>query len=269
MQTLSAGMATRKDDVARLLRDITGVSAVYLRNDPKSLAQEGVPQETRYLFGEGRSVVSIDEGSARFEVDIVRGHKTGWFCDQRENRLAVAGLVQGAHVLDAFCHTGGFSIHAALGGATSVTGIDVSSDAVAAACRHAELNGVSNRCRFEIGDVFETLRAMERAGRRFDLVILDPPAFARAKPAVARALAGYKDINLLACRLLKPEGVLISCSCSHHVSEAQLCDAIRAAAHDARRTLRVLEIRGQARDHPVLADMPETRYLKCFLLQVV
>jgi 23S rRNA (cytosine1962-C5)-methyltransferase len=178
-------------------------------------------------------------------------------------------LADGATVLEAFCHTGAFGIHAALHGAASVLGLDVSRDAIAQARAHAASNKVEGRCEYREADAFEELRRIERAGDRFDLVILDPPSFARTKQAVPQALTGYKQINLRALRLVGPEGFLVSCSCSHHVSEEQFWSMLQDAAHDARRQLRLIERRSQARDHPVLAAMPETRYLKCVIAQAV
>jgi len=269
MQTLSSGMERRKDLLADLLVQATGASSVYLRNDVHSLALEGLPTEQRFLRGASPTSFEIAEGRARFVVDIEHGQKTGWFCDQRENRLAAASLADGAAVLEAFCHTGAFGIHAALTGAQSVLGLDVSRDAIAQARAHAAMNRVGERCEYREGDAFEELRRLERAGGRFDLAVLDPPSFARTKLAVPQALAGYKQINLRALRLLKPEGFLVSCSCSHHVSEEQFWTMLQDAAQDAKRQLRLIERRSQARDHPVLAAMPETRYLKCFILQVL
>jgi 23S rRNA (cytosine1962-C5)-methyltransferase len=269
MQTLSAGMDRRKELLAELLCEETGASRVYLRNDAKSRSLEGLPVITGFLRGEDPTTLEVYEGTARFLVDIARGQKTGWFCDQRENRLAAARFAVGAEVLEVFCHTGAFGIQAALAGAKSVEGLDVSEEALALARRHAELNKVQDRCHYRSTDAFDEMRQIERTGRRYDLVFLDPPAFARSKQAVPRALAGYKDVNLLGIRLAKPEGILITSSCSHHVSEQDFWRVLARAAQDAKRQVRLLEQRGQASDHPVLASMPETRYLKCFILQVL
>ena len=268
MQTLSYGMDRRKALLADLLCQETGVSRVYLRNDAKSRSLEGLPIEKGFARGGGGTRVDVREGLARFVVDIERGQKTGWFCDQRENRQAAARFAAGAQVLEIFCHTGAFGTHAALAGVVSVEGLDVSEDALVLAREHAALNKVDDRCVYRAADAFDEMRKMERAGRRYDLVMLDPPAFARSKQAVPRALAGYKDINLLGIRLAKPEGIVVTSSCSHHVSEQDFWGAIRQAARDAKRQVRLLEQRGQACDHPILAAMPETRYLKCFILQV-
>ena len=269
MQTLSSGMDRRKELLADLLCEEASVSRVYLRNDAKSRALEGLSPMTGFLRGSGETTVEVQEGPARFAVDIARGQKTGWFCDQRENRLAAARLTHQKHVLEVFCHTGAFGIQAALAGASRVEGLDVSEEALALARKHADLNGVQDRCSYRAADAFDEMRRLDQGGRQFDVVFLDPPAFARSKQAVARALAGYKDVNLLAIRLTKPEGLIVTSSCSHHVSETELWGVIGRASRDAKRPVRLLEQRGQASDHPILATMPETRYLKCFIMQVL
>jgi 23S rRNA (cytosine1962-C5)-methyltransferase len=269
MQTLSSGMDRRKELLADLLCEETRLDRIYLRNDAKSRALEGLSAETGFLRGRGATTIEVEEGPARFLVDIARGQKTGWFCDQRENRLAAARFASAKEVLEVFCHSGAFGIQAALAGASRVEGLDVSEEALALAREHARLNGVHERCSYRTADAFDELRRLEQGGERFDVVFLDPPAFARSKQAVPRALAGYKDINLLGFRLTKREGIVVTSSCSHHVSEADLWRAIGRAAQDAKRPVRLLEQRGQASDHPVLMTMPETRYLKCFILQVL
>jgi len=269
MQTLSSGMDRRKEMLADLLCEATASARVYLRNDAKSRVLEGLSPMTGFLRGDGGTTIEIREGAARFLVDIVRGQKTGWFCDQRENRLAAARLTTGKQVLEVFCHTGAFGIQAALAGASHVEGLDVSEEALILAREHARLNGVQERCSYRAADAFEELRRLEQTRRQFDVVLLDPPAFARSKQAVPRALAGYKDINLLGIRLTKPEGIVVTSSCSHHVSDADLWKAVGRAAQDAKRSVRLLEQRGQASDHPILVTMPETRYLKCFIMQVL
>jgi 23S rRNA (cytosine1962-C5)-methyltransferase len=160
-------------------------------------------------------------------------------------------------------------VHAALAGARAIEGIDVSEEALGLAETHARINRVDDRTSYRAADAFDEMRKREQAGRRYDLVFLDPPAFARSKQAVPRALAGYKDVNLLGVRLTRPEGLLVTSSCSHHVSEQDFWGAVTRAARDARRQVRLIEQRGQAPDHPILASMPETRYLKCFILQVL
>jgi 23S rRNA (cytosine1962-C5)-methyltransferase len=254
--------------LASLLSNELGITSVYARNDAKSRQLEGLLPESGFVVGSGPTQVDIQEGPARFVVDIARGQKTGWFCDQRENRLAAAKFAENAEVLEVFCHTGAFGIHAALAGAKSVEGIDVSEDTLLLAREHARLNHVDTRCTYRAADAFNDLRSLVKAGRRYDLVMLDPPAFARSQQALNRALAGYKDVNLLGMKLVRPEGFVVTSSCSHPVSDENFWKAIRLAAHDAKREFRLIEQRGPSADHPVLASMPETRYLKCFILQV-
>ena len=268
MQALGYGMDLRKELLGDLLVQEAGVKTVYLRNDAKSRALEGLPLSKGFLRGEGPTTVQIHEGNAQFTVDIAEGQKTGWFCDQRENRLAAAAYAKGQRVLEAFCHTGAFGVQAALAGAQSVEGLDVSAAAVALAQAHAEQNRVASICTYRQADAFDELRVLERSQERYGLVILDPPAFARSKKAVPHALAGYKDVNLRGLRLLQPGGVLVSCSCSQPVSDDDFWMMLQSAARDANRQIRLLEQRGQGPDHPVLAGMPETRYLKCFIVQV-
>lgn len=268
MQTLAAGMEVRKDLLADLLLAQTRASAVYLRNDVSTRNLEGLPMARGFLRGDGPTLLEIYEGKARFRVNVEQGQKTGWFCDQRENRIAVAALAGGAEVLEPFCHTGAFGIHAALQGAQSVLGMDASPDAVKAAEDHASLNEVGEQCRYREGDAFEELRRLERRGASFDVIILDPPAFAKSRRTVTQALSGYKEINRRAFRLLRKDGVLATCSCSHHVQEAVLRKTVLEAAREARRRVQFLESRSQAADHPTLDAMPETQYLKCFLLRV-
>ncbi len=269
MQTLSVGMDRRKELLADLLSRLTGAGTVYLRNDASSRRLEGLPVGRGFLRGHAETRIGIYEGPARFRVDVAHGQKTGWFCDQRENRMAAAALARGAEVLEVFCHTGAFGIHAALQGAASILGLDSSGEAISLAREHAERNKVGTLCEYRQVDAFEELPKYERAGHQYGMVILDPPAFARSRDSVPRALAGYKEINLRGLRLLRPEGFLVTCSCSYHVSEQGLWRAILEAAQDAKRRVRLLEVRSQARDHPMLASMLETRYLKCFILQTL
>jgi 23S rRNA (cytosine1962-C5)-methyltransferase len=268
MQTLSYGMDQRKELLGEVLMQEIGARAIYLRNDAKSRTLEGLQLSKGFLRGEGGTTVNIHEGNARFMVDIAEGQKTGWFCDQRENRLAAALFAKGKTVLEAFCHSGAFGIQAALAGAQSVEGLDVSAAAVALAQAHAAQNQVASHCLYRQADAFDELRALDRNQQHYDMVILDPPAFARSKQAVTHALAGYKEVNLRALRLLNPGGFLVTCSCSQPIGDHDFWMMVQAAARDARRQIRLLEQRGQGPDHPVLAGMPETRYLKCLIVQV-
>lgn len=268
IQTLALGMDTRKAMFVELLDELLRPAAIYERNDAGARRLEGLESRAGWVRGERDPLVEIHEGAARFLVDVARGQKTGFFLDQRENRAAVATAVRDAEVLDAFCYTGAFAVHAALAGAKRVTGIDISDEAVSLARQHAVTNGAGDACSFSVGNVFDALRRLVSTGTRYDAVILDPPAFAKTKESLPRATAGYKEINLRALKLLRPGGLLVTCSCSHHVDEALFTEIVASASADARRPVRLMERRGQARDHPVHPAMPETRYLTCLLLQV-
>ncbi len=266
MQTLTLGMARHEGLLVRLLQELLQPAGIYARNDAPVRRREGLALEARFASGKAPIVQDIEEHGIRFRVDVAAGQKTGFFLDQRENRAAVAAYARG-DVLDVFCYTGGFAMYAARAGAR-VTGIDISPEAVAAAAAHARLNGVESRCTFQTANAFDALRAMARQAPRFDLVVLDPPAFAPSRSDVNKAAAGYKEINLRAIKVMRPGGILVSCSCSYHIDEGLLIDIVAQAAHDARRRLRLLEARTQARDHPIHPGMPETRYLKCLILEV-
>jgi 23S rRNA (cytosine1962-C5)-methyltransferase len=281
VQTLTAGMDRRREMLARLLLEITGAGSVYTRNDPAVRRLEGLPRETGWLIpprGDGGEIgaaptdgggpieVAIEESGASFLVDVAGGQKTGFFLDQRENRVHAAGLVRG-EVLDVFAYTGAWAVHAARRGA-NVTAVEISEPAAAAIARHAALNGVEDRCRVVTANAFDELRRLDRARARFDAVILDPPAFVKTRAALESGLAGYKEINLRAFKVLRPGGWLVTCSCSYHVGEAVLEAVVLDAARDAGRWVRLAERRSQARDHPVSLGVPETRYLKCLMLEV-
>jgi 23S rRNA (cytosine1962-C5)-methyltransferase len=273
LQTLTAGMDRRKDVLARLLQDLTGASAVYARNDPSVRRLEGLPRETGWLVAPpGQSPgapppdVLITEAGATFLVDIARGQKTGFFLDQRENRVSAAGLVHG-EVLDVFAYTGAWAVHAARRGA-DVTAVEISDAAAAMIARHAEMNGVRARCRAVTANAFDELRRLDRSRARFDAVVLDPPAFVKTRAALDSGLSGYKEINLRALKLVRRGGWLVTCSCSYHVSGDVLEATVLDAARDAGRWVRLVERRSQARDHPVSLGVPETRYLKCLVLEV-
>ncbi len=268
IQTLVLGMELRKTILIDQLSELLHPAGIFERNDAAVRRLEGLPARSGWLRGAVDLLHEIREGPGRFLVDIVRGQKTGFFLDQRENRAAVSAYVRGADVLDVFCYTGAFAIDAALAGAQRVAAIDASEDAIVLARQNAELNGVSDRCTFSIGNAFDDLRRLVVEGSRFDVVILDPPAFARAKDALPRAIGGYKEINLRALKLIRPGGLLVSCSCSYHINESLLREVVASAAVDAHRTVRLIESRGQARDHPMHPAMPETRYLTCLTLEV-
>lgn len=265
IQTLSQATERRKADLVRLLQERFSPHAILERNDPKVRVLEGLEQSVGVLAGRLEGEVQADENGLRFAYDLLHGQKTGAFLDQRENRLAAANYATG-DVLDCFCYTGGFALTAARF-VRAAEGIDLSPQAVAAAQKNAQLNRVTNAT-FREANAFDVLKQYTEAGKQFDTVVLDPPAFAKNRASLPAAQRGYKEINLRALKLLKPGGFLITCSCSHHIPECLLLEILAQAALDARRTVVVLERRTQARDHPILLTLPETHYLKCLVLSV-
>jgi 23S rRNA (cytosine1962-C5)-methyltransferase len=227
---------------------------------------EGLPQSVSLLAGSIPEEMICLENGLKFMFSPLQGQKTGGFLDQRENRRCARQLAFGK-ALDCFCYAGAFAVHIA-GVCEEVEAIDLSAEAVELARRNAELNGLSN-VRFEVENVFDRLRLYDNLKKKFDTIILDPPAFAKNRSHIASAWRGYKEINLRALRLLKPGGLLITASCSQLIEETMLLNLIVEAASDAGRTVQLLEKRTQARDHPILLSMPETYYLKCFFLRVL
>lgn len=267
VQFLTLGMTKWKGVILDILEAQFQPLGIMERSDVTVRTYEGLPQETGVRRGTVPEKISITEHGLSFMVDAARGQKTGFFLDQRDNRMAARRLAKDARVLDGCCHTGAFSVAVAMGGAKEVIGLDNSAEAIALAQRHAELNGLTDLIRFEEANIFDRLRTLHQEAP-FDMVILDPPAFTRGKASIPGAMRGYKDINLNALRLIRPGGFLITCSCSYHLSEALFRELLLDAANDVRRTIRVLEFRSQAPDHPALLAAPETHYLKCLILQV-
>lgn len=270
VQALALGVDVRRDFLVDALRSLTGCAGVYLRNDAPVRELEGLPPERGPAAGTPTDLparVEIEEEGVRFWVDVAEGQKTGHFLDQRFNRARAARLAAGGRVLDAFSYTGGFAIHAACAGAREVIGVESSSWAVGMARANAELNGVAGVCRFEEVNAFDFLRTLDQAAETgsFDVVILDPPAFARSHQALEGAVRGYKETNLRALRLLAPGGYLVTSSCSSHLDLDTFLAVVADAARDAGRRVVLLEVRGQPPDHPVLLSYPESRYLKCLI----
>ena len=264
MQTLSQGMDRLSTTIAGLLVELTGARGVLARNDPKVRQLEGLEQKVELVHGDVPETITVREAGVTYDVDPWRGQKTGLFLDQRENREAAARYAHG-RMLDCFSYNGGFALVLAPK-CESVEALDVSADAVARITANAEANGLGNVTARE-ANVFDELRHLERDGARYDTIVLDPPAFAKNKASIPNAMAGYKEINLRALRLLNPGGYLITCSCSYNVSESAFADVVASAAADAHADVAVVEKRMQGRDHPVLMTVPETFYLKCFILR--
>ncbi len=266
VQTLSQGMDRAKAEIAACLEEMFQPAGILARNDAPVRRKEDLPLETSVLAGEVPERVSVEINGLRFAVDLFHGQKTGLFLDQRENYAAAAAYGRG-RALDCFTFTGGFALHLARVCET-VEGVDSSAAALALAEANRAANGLGN-VSFREADVFELLAGYASAGRRFDVVVLDPPAFAKSRRDLERAAAAYKEINLRALKLLASGGVLVTCSCSQHLPEASFLEIVASASLDAGRQLRVLERRTQARDHPILLTVPETQYLKCLILEVL
>jgi 23S rRNA (cytosine1962-C5)-methyltransferase len=266
VQSSTAGIDRLQDTIIAALREVYSPQAIVLRNDTASREIEGLAQETRVAAGNVSGPVAIEESGIKYQVDLLEGQKTGFFLDQRENRLALKDIVKGRRTLDCFCYVGAWSLTAARFGASGVTGLDSSEKAVDRATKNAALNGMN--VKFIAADVFDELRKYEKQRERFGCIILDPPAFVKSRAKVREALKGYKEINLRAMRLLEPGGALITCSCSHHIDQDLFREMLIDAAYSAGRQARLLEMRSQARDHPVLLAAKETQYLKCAVLVV-
>jgi 23S rRNA (cytosine1962-C5)-methyltransferase len=264
VQTLSQGTDRLLPAITRMLVEIVNPAGILARNDPKVRTLEGLEQTIGVLHGDIPESVVVHEGPVEYDADLRKGQKTGLFLDQRENREAAARYARG-RLLDCFSYNGGFALRLARQCPETIA-IDISADAVERIKANAVRNGVPHVEARE-GNVFDELRRLEKAGERFDTIVLDPPAFARNKAAVPNALAGYKDINLRAMRLLVPGGWLVTCSCSYNVNEDMFGAMLEDASADSHVPMTIVEKRMQGRDHPVLVGVPETYYLKCFILR--
>lgn len=267
LQCLSLGMSRYQQTIVRALVDELAPMGVYERNDVPIRRLEGMEQSSGLLWGQVPEKVEILENGVRFYVDVRHGQKTGFFLDQKENRAAIAPFVKNARVLDCFTHTGSFALHAAHYGAADVTGVDISEFACESAAENAQLNGFQNVA-FKAANAFDLLSEESQAGKEYDVIILDPPAFAKSKAKVESASKGYKEINLRAMKMIRDGGYLVTCSCSQHILPAMFKDIVLQAALDARVSLMQAEFRSQGRDHPVLPAAPETQYLKCGIYRI-
>lgn len=274
VQSLALGIDNFKLKIVEFAREILGeygynIRGVYERSDAKVRDLEGMPRIKGFIGDEFETKVQIEENGVRYIVDVQDGQKTGFFLDQKYNRASIRPICKGARVLDCFTHTGSFALNAGMAGAREVTGIDASELAVNQAAENARLNGIDNIVKFECRDVFELLPELEKKGEKFDVVILDPPAFTKSRESVKKAVRGYREINLRAMKLVKDGGFLATCSCSHFMEPELFTKTIGEAAHDVHKRLRQVEYRTQCSDHPILWAADESLYLKFYIFQVV
>ena len=274
IQSLALGIDRFKETLVRLIKEVLledgiRIRGVFERSDAKEREKEGMERLKGFLGEPFDTCVPIVENGVHYEVDVRDGQKTGFFLDQKYNRLAIQRLAKDASVLDCFTHTGSFALNAAKGGAREVLGMDVSELGVNQARRNAELNGMGDRVQFLCEDVFELLPRLEKEGREFDLVILDPPAFTKSRNSVKNAVKGYREINLRGMKLVRDGGYLATCSCSHFMSYELFTQTLGQAARNVHRRLRQVEYRIQAPDHPILWAADESYYLKFYIFQVV
>jgi 23S rRNA (cytosine1962-C5)-methyltransferase len=268
LQLLSLGIELNKELIIKSLIELFSPRGIYQRNDVSVREKEGLPLIKGKLYGDFGTKLTVKENGLNICVDLENGQKTGYFLDQKENRLAIRKYVKGASVLDCFCNTGGFSLNAAAGGAKEIVALDISAPALEGVRENAKLNGYDNIIKTECGDVFDALREYKKAGRTFDTVILDPPAFAKSAADIKNAYKGYKDINISALKLVKSGGFLVTSSCSHHMTFPLFENMLTEAARESGKRARVAEIRTQSADHPSLLAAGETLYLKFFVLHV-
>lgn len=274
VESLALGIDKYKSLIVNTLKEILEsdgilIRGVYERSDAKVRTNEGMERIKGFIGDEFNTDVEIIENGVRYIVDVKDGQKTGFFLDQKYNRLAIQKLCKNAKVLDCFTHTGSFALNAGIGGAKSVLGVDASELAVSQAEKNAELNGLSGSVKFLCTDVFELLPELERKGEKYDVIILDPPAFTKSRSSVKNAVKGYKEINLRAMKLIKNGGFLATCSCSHFMSYELFTETINKATRDVHRYLRQVEFRTQAPDHPILWSSNESYYLKFYIFQVL
>ncbi len=274
VESLALGIDRMKEQIIDLLKEVLAedgitIRGVYERSDAKVRLQEGMERIKGFIGDAFDTNVEIVENGVRYYVDVKDGQKTGFFLDQKYNRAAIRKLCKDARVLDCFTHTGSFALNAGQAGAASVLGLDASELGVEQARKNAQLNGLEKTVQFECADVFEKLPQLEEAGEKFDVIILDPPAFTKSRSSVKNAVKGYREINLRAMKLLKDGGYLATCSCSHFMTYELFTKTIGQAAHNVHKRLRQVEFRTQAPDHPILWSANESYYLKFYIFQVV
>ncbi|MBO7613073.1 MAG: class I SAM-dependent rRNA methyltransferase [Treponema sp.] len=274
VQFLSLACEVFRKEIIDSIKSVCKPDGIYERSDAPVREKEGLEQKTGWLLGTGAhfvkdGVITIKENGIFLDVDIVNGQKTGYFLDQKFNRAAVASYCHGKRVLDAFSHTGAFGLNAAKAGAKSVVCADISQEAVDLISHNAESNGVSGKLNAVCADVFDLLRQYEEKGEKFDVIILDPPAFTKSARQIQKAYGGYKEINLRAMRILSEGGILVTCSCSYYFDENTFYSMLMHAAKDSHKSVQVLQKRGAAPDHPLLVGYPQSEYLKCAICRVL
>jgi 23S rRNA (cytosine1962-C5)-methyltransferase len=269
IQTLALGIDRWKGVIVKVLESIFSPKGIYERNDVPVRELEGLPQQKGFLSAPFDTRIRIRENGLAFNVDLEQGQKTGYFLDQQDNRRAIRHISKDADVLGAFCYTGTFEIHAAHYGAKSVLGLDISANAIREANANAELNGVADKCRFMEINAFDALKQWTKEDRRWDVVMLDPPSFAKTRANIQKAISGYKEINLRGMKLVKPGGFLVTSSCTNLIQPELFLETIDMAARDARRRLRQVEFRTQSSDHPIMRGLENTNYLKFLIVQVL
>ena len=274
MECLTLGMERYKEELANLMKQILQkdgiqIRGVYERSDAKEREKEGLSRVKGFIGAEFDTNVEITENGVRYMVDVVNGQKTGFFLDQKYNRLAIQKLCKGKRVLDCFTHMGTFALNAGIAGASEVTGLDISEFAVEQATENAKRNSLSDTVTFRAANVLDELPKLAAAGEKYDVVILDPPAFTKSRQATKNAIKGYREINMKGLKLVKDGGYLATCSCSHFMTQELLAKTIREAARATHKRLRQVEFRTQAADHPILWAAEESYYLKFFIFQVV
>ena len=268
IQTLALGIDVWKPAIVKALQTVFKPKGIYERNDVPVRELEGLPQQKGFLSQPFDTKIIINENGLQFHVDIENGQKTGYFLDQQDNRRAIQHIVKGADVLGAFTYTGTFEIHAAHYGAKSVLGLDISENAVMQANRNAELNGLQNIVRFETANAFDVLKQWSKEDKKYDVVMLDPPAFTKSRATIQKAITGYKEINLRGMKLVKPGGFLVTSSCTNLVQPELFLQIIDMAAKDARRKIRQVTFQTQSSDHPIIWNMENTHYLKFLIVEV-
>ena len=269
IQSMALGIDLWKQAIVDALKKIFNPKGIYERNDVPVRELEGLQQIKGFLSEPFDTNIIINENGLQFHVDIANGQKTGYFLDQQDNRKAIANIVKGANVLEAFCYTGTFSVHAAHYGAKKVLGLDISEQAVEKAKANARLNGYQHICDFKAVNAFDYLKQISKEQQQFDVVILDPPAFTKSREHIQKAVTGYKEINLRGMKLVKPGGFLVSASCTNLVPPDLFLKTIEMAAKDAKRKLRQVTWQTQAADHPIVWHIPNTQYLKFLIVQVM